>query len=302
MAGKYKTKWIGRRIGRGRRGFPFAAVACVLMAGVYVLGAVLIGGKLGGDYLAQRGKQSTPVSAPAASAAQSPAPEAGFLSALQEEGTEEVLLELPEKTIFVVAAGPYVDLSQAGDMAKAVILRGAAGYVHQDEGQYFVLLSAYSSQEAAQTVAARLDGQDGMALCAMELGADGVSLLLETSPGRANGIKNSYSVFDEAMAGIANAWKELDKGEITTEDAAARVAAIHTQLEESRSAAFSGALLEGDAQALEEWNLALLAAGGYLQTISSSDGKALSFSAKIKYTYIACMNQYLTYMKTVKEL
>lgn len=60
---------------------------------------------------------------------------------------------------------------------------------------------------------------------------------------------------------------------------------------------FEGTLIEGDAQALSDWDGCLSRCVAYLQTISGTDQSALAISAKIKYTYLACIAQYQSYIE-----
>ena len=85
-----------------------------------------------------------------------------------------------------------------------------------------------------------------------------------------------------------------DPGQPGIPRAMARLAA---QLEQALAAAFEGTLIEGDAQALSDWDGCLSRCVAYLQTISGTDQSALAISAKIKYTYLACIAQYQSYIE-----
>jgi hypothetical protein len=226
-----------------------------------------------------------------------------FVEALSGEtppksaAAEEFRLELPTVLCYAVAAGPYETLREAAEQAERLMQRGAAGYVREEDGKYSVYLSAYASRDAAQSVAARLNGEDGMSLAETTLQGGGIALKIESSPQRAEKIKASFGLFNETLIELEALWKELDGGRMQPAAAQIALQKLAEKLENARKAAFSGALVEGESEALLGWDEALTACCGYLGAAAAESQTGLAISSKIKYTYLACVEKYLSYLE-----
>ncbi len=217
----------------------------------------------------------------------------------EEAQAQERTVTPPGLAAFAVGAGPYEDLEKANESALLLQGRGGAGYIfRQDEDEgYLVLLSVYDGEEAARTVAARLAEAGRLQTQVVDLSAEGAALTIACGEERARAIEESYTEFTNALAELDKTWRALDRGEMQAADAAAKASALEQGLERARTAAFDGALIEGEAQALSGWEDCLTNCAGYLQTISFSEQSAMAISAKIKYTHIACIAQYRNYAK-----
>lgn len=292
-----RVRYAVRRSHRRRRNSAGLqkALSCLLAAG-YVASAVLLGVMISGKWLLPlaRGGQEGQEAAEDAQPAESPS----LLSALsQEEPQAELRLELPSIQAFAVAAGPFDSLEEANEKAVALMQRGGAGYVQAQGEQYLVLLCAYDAEESADKVAQRLDGDAGLTMQTLDVSSGTALLNVTASQSRGQRIQESYQTFTQALQALDDAWRQLDAGQTQTTDAVASAGALAAQLEQARAAAFEGTLIEGDAQALSDWDGCLSRCVAYLQTISGTDQSALAISAKIKYTYLACIAQYQSYIE-----
>jgi hypothetical protein len=269
-----------------------------MLAAAYVITALSLGIALGGRFLpGVQGSGGQRTGKQAERAANE------LVEALSEEtqkesaAMEESRLELPTVLCYAVAAGPYESLREAAAQAERLMQRGAAGYVREEDGKYRVYLSAYASREAAEGVVVRLNGEDGMSLAQTALQGGGIALKIESTRQRAERIKASFGLFSETLIELEALWKELDGGRMQPD--AARIAAqkLAEKLEDARGAAFSGALVEGESEALLGWDEALSACCGYLGATTKESQTGLAISSKIKYTYLACVEKYLSYLE-----
>lgn len=220
---------------------------------------------------------------------------------IQDEEQEGIDVELPALPVFAVAQGPYASAADAGQQALLILARGGAGYVQERDGQSYVLYCAYDRRESAEKVMQRLVSGDGQPLQVLDLSAPPFRLSITTGRLRAERIKESYSNYLETLKRLDEGWRALDKGEMQPADALVEIGLLSDQLEAIRAQAFDGTLIEGDAQALQTWNDSLSRAAKYLQTIYDTDQSALAISAKIKYTYLAIVMQYRSYIEGLSQ-
>lgn len=279
----------------GRGMWPLGIIA-------YAAGAIFLGIWLGSKVLAPMDLDGGAARTPEPSAPlQATQTKDNLVDALNPDKGSATKAELvvPPIEMHAVAAGPYEALDVAGDVAGKLMKRGAAGYVLEEDGSYYVLLNAYSTQEAAASVAARLDGEDGMALQTIFFGSGGVTLSISSSAERIEKMEKTFEVFSTSLEDLNQLWRDFDSGAIEMNDVIVRAQVLESKLEDARREAFFGTLIEGDVDALSSWNEGMQTCVSYIKTISAGSQSALSISAKIKYTYLACLGQYIEYINAM---
>lgn len=67
-------------------------------------------------------------------------------------------IKCDKKEMYAVAMGKYEKLSDAEKVALGATIQGAGGYIWEENGEYYVLGSAYADSESADSVAKNLSG------------------------------------------------------------------------------------------------------------------------------------------------
>ena len=222
-----------------------------------------------------------------------PAPETGA------EITETVAF--PAIEMYALGVEGFADEQEADYNASLYAARGGAGFVLQESGEYAVLLAAYDSLEAAQNVAQNLQDEENVPAAVRTLAADGVELKITAQASRIDGIRDAFSIWQQTVQMLGDLWQDVDAGLCSLTQAVDRIEDQRRKLEETAQAAFSDALIEGAAPALQGLYTVLQGMIADMEEIVSNPPEfVLEVSAQIKYTGIKSLTEYQSYVESLK--
>ena len=222
-----------------------------------------------------------------------PAPETGA------EITETVAF--PAIEMYALGVEGFADEQEADYNASLYAARGGAGFVLEEGGEYAVLLAAYDSLEAAQNVAQNLQDEENVPAAVRTLAADGVELKITAQASRIDGIRDAFSIWQQTVQMLGDLWQDVDAGLCSLTQAVDRIEDQRRKLEETARAAFSDALIEGAAPALQGLYTVLQGTIEDMEEIVSNPPEfVLEVSAQIKYTGIKSLTEYQSYVESLK--
>ena len=222
-----------------------------------------------------------------------PAPETGA------EITETVAF--PAIEMYALGVEGFADEQEADYNASLYAARGGAGFVLEEGGEYAVLLAAYDSLEAAQNVAQNLQDEENVPAAVRTLAADGVELKITAQASRIDGIRDAFSIWQQTVQMLGDLWQDVDAGLCSLTQAVDRIEDQLGKLEETARAAFSDALIEGAAPALQGLYTVLQGTIADMEEIVSNPPEfVLEVSAQIKYTGIKSLTEYQSYVESLK--
>ena len=202
-----------------------------------------------------------------------PAPETGA------EITETVAF--PAIEMYALGVEGFADEEEADYNASLYAARGGAGFVLEEGGEYAVLLAAYDSLEAAQNVAQNLQDEENVPAAVRTLAADGI--------------------WQQTVQMLGDLWQDVDAGLCSLTQAVDRIEDQRGKLEETAQAAFSDALIEGAAPALQGLYTVLQGTIADMEEIVSNPPEfVLEVSTQIKYTGIKSLTEYQSYVESLK--
>ncbi len=277
-----------RRRGNGARRWLLAAV-CAGLA-LYIGLAMGLGTWAHDALLSLRAPEENEISDGEQPA---PAPETGA------EITETVAF--PAIEMYALGVEGFADEEEADYNASLYAARGGAGFVLEEGGEYAVLLSAYDSLEAAQNVAQNLQDEENVPAAVRTLAADGVELKITAQASRIDGIRDAFSIWQQTVQMLGDLWQDVDAGLCSLTQAVDRIEDQRRKLEETARAAFSDALIEGAAPALQGLYTVLQGTIADMEEIVSNPPEfVLEVSAQIKYTGIKSLTEYQSYVESLK--
>lgn len=222
-----------------------------------------------------------------------PAPETGA------EITETVAF--PAIEMYALGVEGFADEQEADYNASLYAARGGAGFVLEEGREYAVLLAAYDSLEAAQNVAQNLQDEENVPAAVRTLAADGVELKITAQASRIDGIRDAFSIWQQTVQMLGDLWQDVDAGLCSLTQAVDRIEDQRRKLEETAQAAFSDALIEGAAPALQGLYTVLQGTIADMEEIVSNPPEfVLEVSAQIKYTGIKSLTEYQSYVESLK--
>lgn len=222
-----------------------------------------------------------------------PAPETGA------EITETVAF--PAIEMYALGVEGFADEQEVDYNASLYAARGGAGFVLEEGGEYAVLLAAYDSLEAAQNVAQNLQDEENVPAAVRTLAADGVELKITAQASRIDGIRDAFSIWQQTVQMLGDLWQDVDAGLCSLTQAVDRIEDQRRKLEETAQAAFSDALIEGAAPALQGLYTVLQGTIADMEEIASNPPEfVLEVSARIKYTGIKSLTEYQSYVESLK--
>ena len=118
---------------------------------------------------------------------------------------------------FALQLGAFSEKSGADALAKSFISRGAAGYVHQQEG-YRVLAAAYHTREEAAAVQNRLSDQHGVDVYIYPLARSTVTLRLTGRKAQLDALSDAWDMLLQLSSTLAHLSQSLDEGSMETEE------------------------------------------------------------------------------------
>ena len=164
-----------------------------------------------------------------------------------------------------------------------------------------MLLAAYDSLEAAQNVAQNLQDEENVPAAVRTLAADGVELKITAQASRIDGIRDAFSIWQQTVQMLGDLWQDVDAGLCSLTQAVDRIEDQRRKLEETAQAAFSDALIEGAAPALQGLYTVLQGTIADMEEIVSNPPEfVLEVSAQIKYTGIKSLTEYQSYVESLK--
>ena len=290
----YQTHYVHRRRRRGPGAAGWLAalvalgvigyVALAMGAGSWLHGA-LFGREEGG---AQENEISDVETSPV------PTPDAG--------GDITETVAFPAMESYLLSCGTFESEQEAQNIAATYRARGGAGFVREGEEGYLVLLAAYDTASACETVAQNLKKQEDIDAQVQQLAIDGVELRLTASARRIDCVRDAFSIWQQTVQLLSDLWQDLDGGVATVNQAVSRLSAQRDKLDEACGEAFSGALIEGQSQALDGLSGVLRGTWEELDAlVCDPPQNILELSAKIKYTGIRSLTEYQSYVRSLKS-
>ncbi len=285
----YKTHYTSRRRrSGGGGGAKWLAVLAVAGLIVYVALAMGLGNVIHDRFLApeEPGEDELTDATPQPT------------QALSSEITETVAF--PRIEVYALSAGSYPSRAEAQKNALLFAARGGAGYVEEGD-EYQVLLSAYNSRKACETVAEKLGDEENIAAQVVALAADAVELKLTAQAQRIDGIRDAFAIWQQTTQMLSDLWQDVDSGVCSAQQAKKRVSDQREKLKETMDTAFSDALIQGQATALDGLYGVLQATLQGLDAIAVEEAEnVLEVSSKIKYTEISSLTEYQSYVEALK--
>ena len=159
-----------------------------------------------------------------------PKPTAVPLEEFFDETQSETLVELSEKTWYALQVGVFENEESAKQSGQAFQKRGAAGYLWQD-GRYRVLAAAYPAQEDAQQVREQLREQHNIDSYLYAIQYPAVSMRLKGMKGQIEILEAAFGHAGDLALQLHLLSVEMDRQEISADEAAARIAGLRDQVE-----------------------------------------------------------------------
>ena len=208
----------------------------------------------------------------------------------------------PAMESYLLSCGTFDSEQEAQSAAATYRARGGAGFVREGEEGYSVLLAAYDTASACETVAQNLKKQEDIDAQVQQLAIDGVELRLTASARRIDGVRDAFSIWQQTVQLLSDLWQDLDGGVATVNQAVSRLSAQRDKLDEACGEAFSGALIEGQSRALDGLSGVLRGTWEELDAlVCDPPQNILELSAKIKYTGIRSLTEYQSYVYGLKD-
>lgn len=130
---------------------------------------------------------------------------------------ESRVLTLEQGKAFALQLGVFSEKSGADALAKEFIGRGAAGYVHHQDG-YRVLAAVYATREEAAAVQTRLSQQHGVDVYIYPMAYPGITLRLNGQKSQLNALEDACSFCVQLSATLSHLSQSLDQGTMKTEE------------------------------------------------------------------------------------
>lgn len=290
----YQTHYVHRRRRRGLGAAGWLAALVALGVIGYVALAMGAGSWLHGALFGREedGAQENEISDVETSPV--PTPDAG--------GDITETVAFPAIESYLLSCGTFESEQQAQSAAATYRARGGAGFVREGEEGYSVLLAAYDTASACETVAQNLKKQEDIDAQVQQLAIDGVELRLTASARRIDGVRDAFSIWQQTVQLLSDLWQDLDGGVATVNQAVSRLSAQRDKLDEACGEAFSGALIEGQSRALDGLSGVLRGTWEELDAlVCDPPQNILELSAKIKYTGIRSLTEYQSYVYGLKD-
>ena len=202
-------------------------------------------------------------------------------------------------SVYLVELGAYGDDASARVEAARNARRGAAGYILQENGVYYVMGACYDDKTQAQDVAARLTVSEQISAQVHEKSAGEVLLRVTASQAQVDALAAADAALREAAGQMGQIAFQLDGGELNAGQARARLEVLELDareaLEALRAAAgeTGGPVIEGLCELLRDLLENLDA------RIHQDEETLLYFSAKMKYNVIAMRLEHIAYLSSL---
>lgn len=132
-------------------------------------------------------------------------------------------LTLPQIAQYLLQYGVFSSEENAENAAKELFSIGGAGYIREEDGQFRVIISGYSSREDAINVKDRLETDRGMQTKLIELTAPELNCTITSNPDHLESVRNIIAEIQKTHDELLNSALELDKGILSAEDASAHL-------------------------------------------------------------------------------
>lgn len=286
----YRTQYTSRHRAHGTGGGATRWMAVALVAGlaVYIALAMGVGNGLH-DLLAGR---QAPVENELEDS-EAPAP--------TDDGEITETVAFPAMESYVLAVEGFTDEEEARYNAALYAARGGAGYVTDSGEEICVFLAAYDSQADCENVAQTLRQEENITASVQPLTIDAVELKLTALPRRVDGIRDAFSIWQQTVQMLSDLWQDIDGGLCSQGQAIQRLENQRDKLDGICQEAFSDALIEGQATALDGLYAVISGTVEQLDAILADPPQnVLEVSSKIKYTGIENLTQYQSYVESLK--
>ena len=118
-------------------------------------------------------------------------------------------------TVWFADLGAFESEWQARVSAAEYALRGAAGVVREDGGEYRVLGAGYTLEADAKRIAEKLGQQEGISAGVIAMNAPTVSLRITASEGDVETIVNADLILRQQLTQLNSMALQVDRGEIS---------------------------------------------------------------------------------------
>lgn len=135
----------------------------------------------------------------------------------EEMQQESRVLSLEQGKLFALQLGVFSEKSGADTLAKDFISRGAAGYVHLQDG-YRVLAAAYATREEAAAVQTQLADRHGVDAYIYPMAYNGITLRLNGRRAQLDALEDACTFCTQLSATLCHLSQSLDNGAVETEE------------------------------------------------------------------------------------
>lgn len=181
------------------------------------------------------------------------------------------------ESFFMLATGPYEDLTLARTTSDLIKSRGGAGYVLKEES-YEIIYAVYKEKAQGESVLKKLEGE-GAYLKRVEISAPKLKWAKDKSA-----VEFALGYFQGTFDKLYDLTNELNAKEATIEDASIAVSALKESLVDFKSEAYKRLEGETDERAAEI-KLAIVTALALVENIELTRGEVRATSS-IRYQLV----------------
>jgi len=201
---------------------------------------------------------------------------------------------------FAIQIGAFNGIDNAKLLAQEIKRRGGAGYIIEDN--YFrVIAMAYATEKDAELVKNQLKEQQVESQI-YKMTCPGVNMEITATREKIDGIKSSFSIWNEKVSLLGESIKELDTNKITVEMAINKLQEIRDELEAHRKKISEYvAANEGNAILEELQKLYQSQINNIDEILHGNTTDRVVISSNIKYNYIDMIFQFKKYIEKITE-
>ena len=199
-------------------------------------------------------------------------------------------IELPQNAYFALQMGVFNNEQNAQDAAEQLRQQGGAGYILEDGGQYRVLMSAYHTQEEAQTVKERLQSE-GMDTSIYEFTSAATSFNVKGAETYVVIIQEVFGSLPTLIDEVYNLSIALDQGQMDLEAANESLSTLITNINEQNEQL--GTIGSNSDNEVVGSLLSAVSSTKQLLDIAAKATTVAEMSTQLKYVQIQLIDQYL---------
>lgn len=204
---------------------------------------------------------------------------------------------------FCIQTGAFANADNASAEASAMKLKGGAGYVFDDGSKKRVLISFYSTADAARTVRDQLKTEQALDTMVFEMKADDLSFKITANDAQISALKDAFTAYTAAQQAAIAANTDCDTNgsiaQATTDKISAAVKSVEdakSQLVQSWEGNRENAVYKAMTTLLDSVRSDL---SDMVQIGSASDTQS---KAGIKYACLSIAGEYVIFIKEINSL